>query len=274
MTTTQPVMNWQAINELANASDTVTMATALRNIILVTDKATEDAQSAANARQEYVPTVLHKDALYRALDAALRSESYDPRDHGQVLADDEGEDPYQPENTPNKALARALFWAHEWWDRYVDSDDFDEDTDQFVWIADEVTRMVAADEAARAQPTEKRGTIVVPRTAPAIKAALIEHSPEDLDRFETEFHTAMAEADDDFDLSRVSLVISRWWGRAMVRANPDPKAEAVWERIKAGDEIDLAIERRRRPDGSIFVYRKDETGGWVYSHTIPPGLVL
>lgn len=119
-----------------------------------------------------------------------------------------------------------------------------------------------------------RPNIVIPRTGPAIRAALIEHSPEDVDQFEAEFHIAMAEADDDFDLSRVSLVISRWWGLAMVRANPDPEAEAAWGRIKAGDEIDLAIERRRRPDGSIFVYSQNEAGQWQYSHTIPPGLVL
>jgi hypothetical protein len=76
-----------------------------------------------------------------------------------------------------------------------------------------------------------RPDIVIPRTAVAIRAALIEHSPEDLDRFETEFHTAMAEADDDFDLSRVSLTIGRWWAAAMVRANPDPATDAAWERI-------------------------------------------
>lgn len=73
------------------------------------------------------------------------------------------------------------------------------------------------------------------------------------------FHIAMAEADDDFDTSRVDELIGRWWARAMVLLNPDPEADAAWERIKAGDESDIVEEWRHAPDGSRHVYRPTTT---------------
>ncbi|AGB27141.1 hypothetical protein Mycsm_07042 (plasmid) [Mycobacterium sp. JS623] len=60
----------------------------------------------------------------------------------------------------------------------------------------------------------------VERSGPAIRAALAEASPDELPEFEAEFRIALAEADDDFDLSRVTAVLDRWWGRAHLRLNP------------------------------------------------------
>ncbi|MCV7256843.1 hypothetical protein H7J86_32175 [Mycobacterium hackensackense] len=51
----------------------------------------------------------------------------------------------------------------------------------------------------------------VERSGPAIRAALAEASPDELPEFEAEFRIALAEADDDFDLSHVTAVLDRWW---------------------------------------------------------------
>lgn len=109
----------------------------------------------------------------------------------------------------------------------------------------------------------------IERNAPAIRQVLGELAPEECARFEAEFHTAMAEADDDFDTSRVDALISRWWARAIVLADPDPVADATWERIKAGDTTDVVAEWRRQPDGSQHVHRKGLDGEWVFSHVQP-----
>jgi hypothetical protein len=63
-------MDENEINRLEQSGDTATLARALRNLIVVTDDATRGAQAAAHERQEYVPTTLHKDDIYRALDVA------------------------------------------------------------------------------------------------------------------------------------------------------------------------------------------------------------
>ncbi|WP_301123530.1 DUF6247 family protein [Mycolicibacterium fortuitum] len=51
----------------------------------------------------------------------------------------------------------------------------------------------------------------VARSGPSIRAVLAEHAPEACAEFEADFRIALAEADDDFDLSRVEAVIDRWW---------------------------------------------------------------
>lgn len=78
------------------------------------------------------------------------------------------------------------------------------------------------------------------RSGPSIRAVLAELAPEDLVEFEAEFRCALAEADDDFDLSRVQAVINRWWGRAHLRIHP-PTAEerAAVARVAAGDDSGL-----------------------------------
>jgi hypothetical protein len=76
----------------------------------------------------------------------------------------------------------------------------------------------------------------VERSGPAIRAALAEASPGELPEFEAEFRIALAETDDDFDLSRVTAVLDRWWGRAHLRLNPlTPEETAVIEQVARGD---------------------------------------
>ncbi len=78
--------------------------------------------------------------------------------------------------------------------------------------------------------------IEVERTGPAIRAALMQASPNEVPEFEAEFHTALAEADDDFDVSRIDRLIGRWWRIAHLRLNPIPEAErAQAERFATGD---------------------------------------
>lgn len=78
------------------------------------------------------------------------------------------------------------------------------------------------------------------RTGPAIRAVLAEHAPEDLPEFEAEFRIALAETDEDFDLTRVDAVITTWWGRAHLRLHPptDAERDAV-ARATAGDNSGL-----------------------------------
>ena len=78
--------------------------------------------------------------------------------------------------------------------------------------------------------------VLVERSGPAIRAALAEASPDELPEFEAEFRIALAEADDDFDLTRVIRVLDRWWGRVHLRLNPPTPAEvAVVDQVARGD---------------------------------------
>ena len=61
----------------------------------------------------------------------------------------------------------------------------------------------------------------------------------------------------------------RWWARATVLLDPDPEADAAWERIKTGDTSDLVEQWRPQADGSQHVYRKDALGRWGFSHIRP-----
>jgi hypothetical protein len=107
-------------------------------------------------------------------------------------------------------------------------------------------------------------TAVLPRTAKAVREALAELAPEECSRFEAEFHRAIVETDDDFDTDRITKLIGRWWAMA----NPDPVADAILARIKAGDTSDIVVEWRAQPDGSQQVYRKTPDGEWVFSHVL------
>lgn len=78
--------------------------------------------------------------------------------------------------------------------------------------------------------------VLVQRTGPAIRAALAEAAPDELPEFEAEFRIALAEADDDFDLTRVGRVLDRWWGLLHLRLNPPTPAEkALVEQVARGD---------------------------------------
>lgn len=157
--TTPPVhrtLDWATVAELEKACDIDTLANALRNIITLTDDATHAAQAASRARQEYVPTVVFKDGIYRAMDTALAGERYDVR--GGNLATFFDEDSYEPTTNDNKALARAIQFANEMWDQAVDNGDVDSiTTDYSSWIADFVQNNLDSDAKARAKPVEVRG---------------------------------------------------------------------------------------------------------------------
>lgn len=160
--TERKTMDWHAIGDLEAAGDVKTLADALRNLITITDKATTSAQAAANARQEYVPTTLCKDELYRAMDTALRGEPYDP--WGRELAieeyDDDLPEPDPAEGTDYRPLARTLQYADDQWNLHADSDDYDpeDETNSYtVFVAKIVQSSLDADARLRAQPVELRG---------------------------------------------------------------------------------------------------------------------
>lgn len=111
-------------------------------------------------------------------------------------------------------------------------------------------------------------TTTIDRSGPAIRTVLADLAPQECAEFEGEFRRALAEADDDFDTSRVDALIGRWWARAIVLLNPDPEADAAWERIKADDTSELVKQWRPQPDGSQRVYRKT-ANGWEFSHVQP-----
>lgn len=97
--------------------------------------------------------------------------------------------------------------------------------------------------------------VPVDRTGPAIRAALREVSPDELPEFEAEFHIALAEADDDFDVSRIDRVITHWWGIANMRVDPPTAAEReLVEQVARGDFEGLQVEWR--------VYLIREGLGW------------
>lgn len=79
----------------------------------------------------------------------------------------------------------------------------------------------------------------VERTGPAIRAAL---DPERRAAFEADFHAAIVDADDSFDLAAVQKVIDRWWPQALLCANPEIQAgvDEDRHRIAAGDPTVIA----------------------------------
>ncbi|MGH3980491.1 MAG: DUF6247 family protein [Pseudonocardiaceae bacterium] len=111
--------------------------------------------------------------------------------------------------------------------------------------------------------------IKIGQSGSAVRAVLADVAPDECAEFEAEFHATMAEVDDNFDTSRVDALVRRWWARAVVLLNPDPEADATWERVKAGDTSDLVEQWRPQPDGVQHVYRKDPRGQWVFLHTRP-----
>lgn len=108
----------------------------------------------------------------------------------------------------------------------------------------------------------------IPRNAAAVRRVLAEHDRDLHEQFVAEFHTAIAETDDDFDTDRIERLVGRWWAVAMVQLHPDPEAEAAWARIKAGDTSDLVEEWRPQPDGSQHVYRRSDDR-WEFDRVLP-----
>lgn len=88
--------------------------------------------------------------------------------------------------------------------------------------------------------------VAVERSGPAIRDALAAAAPDELPEFEAQFRIALADAEDDFDLTRVERVLDRWWGVAHVRLNPPTEDErAVVEQVARGDFAGLATSPRR-----------------------------
>lgn len=90
----------------------------------------------------------------------------------------------------------------------------------------------------------------VERSGPAIRAVLAEVSPEECGQFETEFTAAIARAGAQLDLAEAEALLDRWWGIAVIRANPLSESEqAQLARARAGDLTGL--------------HTRDEHGNWA-----------
>ena len=83
-----------------------------------------------------------------------------------------------------------------------------------------------------------------------IRAALAQFSPLECAAFETELGQAIGHAAETFDLAPAEAVLDRWWGIAVIRANPLSKQELDQiARARAGDFTGLLA--------------RDERGDWV-----------
>lgn len=77
---------------------------------------------------------------------------------------------------------------------------------------------------------------MVERSGPSIRAALLEHAPDECAKFDADFRQAVAEAGVTFDLAPIEAVLDRWWGIAAIHANPLTEPEkAQVSRAKDGD---------------------------------------
>jgi hypothetical protein len=76
----------------------------------------------------------------------------------------------------------------------------------------------------------------IPRTGPAVRAALAELAPPDCARLEIELRAALRGAEHDLDLAGPDAVLQRWWAVASVAANPlSADEQAALERARTGD---------------------------------------
>ncbi|WP_210407953.1 DUF6247 family protein [Allokutzneria sp. NRRL B-24872] len=94
-----------------------------------------------------------------------------------------------------------------------------------------------------------RPRVTFERSAVAVRAALAAYDRDRLVDFEAEFHIAMAEADDDFDLGRVDAVVQRWFAVALMAANPEYVAaiDEDQRRIEEGDPSVIVDHVERGP---------------------------
>jgi hypothetical protein len=84
------------------------------------------------------------------------------------------------------------------------------------------------------------GIDAVERTGPGVRAAIVAHAPDLLERFEAEFRSALRVAHDDLDLAPAESVVDRWWRVVQMRSSPlSPSEEAAIERARHGDESQL-----------------------------------
>ncbi|MCA1671050.1 MAG: DUF6247 family protein [Actinobacteria bacterium] len=77
-----------------------------------------------------------------------------------------------------------------------------------------------------------------------MRATLTELAPAECQEFEVEFRQALAHADTDFDLGHVDAMLDRWWGIAVMCANPltEQEHELV---VQARAGVDPAGTRAR-----------------------------
>ncbi len=88
------------------------------------------------------------------------------------------------------------------------------------------------------------------RSGPAIRAALAEFAPDECEAFEAELGQAIGRAAETLDLAPADAVLDRWWGVAVIRANPlSEQEQAQVARAKTGDFAGLLA--------------RDERGDWV-----------
>lgn len=90
----------------------------------------------------------------------------------------------------------------------------------------------------------------IDRSGPAVRAALAEVAPAELGLFEAEFQQALERACEQFDLAPAQVVLDRWWGIAMTRAN----------RLSAQEQEQLERARSGRFHG---LWERDEAGAWM-----------
>ena len=77
---------------------------------------------------------------------------------------------------------------------------------------------------------------VSPVTIECVRAALVEHAPQDYARFKDKLREALHHAQADLDLTRVERVLRRWHAVATMAANPLSDFElAHLARARAGD---------------------------------------
>ena len=93
-------------------------------------------------------------------------------------------------------------------------------------------------------------TTRIERSGPAIRAVLADVSPDECAQFEVEFAQALARAGAQFDLAPAEAVLDRWWGIAVIRANP----------LSEQEQTQLARAREGVFDG---LWERDEAGSWV-----------
>lgn len=93
-------------------------------------------------------------------------------------------------------------------------------------------------------------TATIPKTGPAIRTALAEHSaPGEADRFVSELQDALIRACESLELDAAQTVLDRWHALATMALNPLSEAEqAQLARARAGDLTGLRA--------------RDEQGNW------------
>ena len=92
-------------------------------------------------------------------------------------------------------------------------------------------------------------TTKIERSGPAVRAALARLSPTECAQFEAEFAQAIARAQAEYDLAPAEAVLDRWWGIAVIRANP----------LSAQEQTQLDHAREGVFDG---LWERDERGDW------------